>query len=61
MDVGMEQCKVYPCVFGEMKDDEVTLILSVHVNGIVVEGKKADGDRLFSVLSDKFPMTTKGN
>lgn len=33
----MEQCNADPCVFREVKDDKVTLILSVHVDDIVVE------------------------
>lgn len=49
-----------PCVFREIADDEVTLILSVHIDDMVVARKDADCNMLFDALSRNFPMDKQG-
>lgn len=47
----MEQHITEPCVFREIVDDKGTLILSVHVDEIIVTGKETDCNRRFDALS----------
>ena len=56
----MEQCKADPCVFRRIVDGVVVLILVVHVDDILVGGKKDACDELHSILNQKFPTTNLG-
>lgn len=48
------------CLFRENVDDEVTLIRSVHMDGMVVTGQEADYNRLLDVPSGKVSMCNRG-
>ena len=58
--VGMEQCKADSCVFRLRIDGETTMILSVHVDDIIVAGESEVCDVLYASLLQEF-QTTQGN
>ena len=39
-EIGLEQCKAEPCDFRLMAKDEVSLMIGVHVDDIIVSGGK---------------------
>ena len=40
--MGLEQCKAESCVFHRLIDGRVVLMVGVHVDDIIVSGKKDD-------------------
>ena len=50
---GMEQCKVYPCVFRLRKDGETIMILCDHADDIIV-GESEVCDALYASLLQEF-------
>ena len=56
----MEQCKAEPCVFCKIIKNEVSLMVGVHVDDIIVSGEKDLCDEFFSQLKQRFPVKTLG-
>ena len=56
----MEQCKAEPCVFRKIIKNEVSLMVGVHVDDIIVSGEKYLCDEFFSQLKQRFPVKTLG-
>ena len=54
-EIGLEQCKAEPCVFRLMVKDEVSLMVGVHVDDIIVSGGKNTHEKLFAQLKKIFP------
>ena len=50
--IGMEQCKAEPCVFRKIIKNEVSLMVGVHVDNIIVSGDQDLCDEFFSQLSN---------
>ena len=48
--VGLEQCKAEPCVFRLLVKDEVSLMVGVHVDDIIVSGGKDACEEFFAQL-----------
>ena len=48
--IGLERCKAEPCVFKLMVKDEVSLMVGVHVDEIIVSGGKNASDKFFAKL-----------
>ena len=57
--MGMEQCKVDPCVFRLIRDGVVVMIVCVHVDDITVAGESEACDFLSTCLLEEF-QTTEG-
>ena len=56
--IGMEQSKADPCVFRKVVDEEVTLIVCVHVDDLAVTAKSEDTfDALYAQLNEEFPVS----
>ena len=60
-EIGLEQCKAEPCVFRLMVKDEVSLMIGVHVDDIIVSGGKNACEKFFAQLKERFPVKNKGN
>ena len=58
--IGMEQCKAEPCVFRKIIKKEVSLMIGVHVDGIIVSGEQVLCDTFFSQLNQRFPVKNLG-
>ena len=54
--IGMEQCKAEPFVFRKMIKNEVSLMVGVHVDDIIVSGEQDLCDEFFSQLKQRFPV-----
>ena len=52
---GMEQCRADPCVYKNIVEGVVQLILVVHVDDILVSGEKEACDELHHTLNENFP------
>ena len=60
--IGMEQSKADPCVFRQMVDGEVTLILCVHVDDLAVTAKDKDTfDDFYAQLKEEFLVSDMGD
>ena len=60
--ISMEQSKTDPCVFRQMVDGEVTLIVCVHVDDLVVTGKDKDTfDAFYAQLNEAFSVSDMGD
>ena len=59
--IGMEQCKAEPSVFRKIIKNEVSLMVGVHVDDIVVSGEHDLYDEFCSQLKQCFPVKTLGN
>ena len=57
---GMKQCRADPYMYRNIVEGVVELILVVHVNDILVSGKKETCDELHHTLNDNFPFETRG-
>ena len=57
----MEQCKAEPCVFRKITKNDVSLMVAVHVDDIIVSGEQVLCDEFFSQLKQRFPVKTLGN
>ena len=55
--IGMEQCKAEPCVF---RKNEVSLMVGVHVDDIIVSGEQDLCDEFLSQLKQRFPVKNLG-
>ena len=58
--IGMEQCKAEPCVFRKIIKNEVSLMVGVHVDDIIVSGEQDLCDEFFSQLKQRFPVKNLG-
>ena len=56
----MEQCRADPCVYRKIVEGVVKLILVVHVDDIMVSGKKGACDELHHTLNGKSPTEIFG-
>ena len=59
--MGLEQCKVEPCVSRRLIDGRVVLMVGVHFDDIIVSGKKDDCNKFLEELRQRFPVKTKGS
>ena len=57
---GMQQCRADSCVYREIVEEVVKLILVVHVDDILVSGKKEACDELHHALNGNFPTESLG-
>ena len=58
--IGMEQCKAEPCVFRNIIKNEVSLMVGVHVDDIIVSGEQDLCDEFISQLKQQFPVKNLG-
>ena len=58
--VRMEQCKAEPCIFHNMIDNKVSLIVGVHIDDIIVSGEHDMCDEFFDQLRQRFPLKNPG-
>jgi len=57
----MEQSKADPCLFFKVVDGEVTLIVCIYLDDLVVAAKEKEvSDALYSQLLEKFPVNDMG-
>ena len=59
-EIRLEQRKAEPCIFRLMVKDEVSLMVGVHVDDIIVFGGKNACDKFFTKLMDRFPVKNQG-
>ena len=59
-EIGLEQCKAEPCVLRLMVQDEVSLMVGVHVDDITVSGGKNAAEKFFTQLKERFPVKNQG-
>ena len=52
--IGMEQCKAEPCVFGKIIKNEMSLMVGVHVDNVIVSGEQNMCDEFFGQLKQRF-------
>jgi len=57
---GFTQNLADPCIFRLMDGPKVKMILAVHVDDMIIAGKKADCDRLRDSLAKTFPTKNLG-
>ena len=57
---GMEQCRADPCVYRKIMEGVVKLILLVHVDDILVSGKKEACNELHYTLNENSPTENLG-
>ena len=57
---GMEQCMTDPCVFRLIREGEVVLILTVHVDDMAVAGTRVEVDQLLVTLNSDFTSNDLG-
>ncbi|CAM9110405.1 unnamed protein product [Ascophyllum nodosum] len=55
-EIGLEQCKTEPCGFRLMGRNEVSLMIGVHVDDIIVSGGKNACEKFFAQLKERFPV-----
>ena len=58
--IGTEQCQAEPYVFRKIIKNEVSLMVGVHVNDIIVSGEQLLCDEFFSQLKQRFPVKNLG-
>ena len=54
--IGKEQYKAEPCVFRKIVKNEVSLLVGVHVDDIIVSGEQDLCDEFLSQLKQRFPV-----
>ena len=59
-EIVLEQCKAEPCIFRLLVKDEVSLMVGVHVDDIIVSGDKNACDKFFAQLKEQFPVKNQG-
>ena len=59
-EIGLEQCKAEPCVFLQMTENEVSLMIGVHVHDIIVAGEKDVFEKFFVKIKEGFPVKNQG-
>ena len=59
-EIGLEQCKAKPCVFRLMVKDEVSLMVGVHVDDVIVSDGKNACEKFFAQLKERFPVKKQG-
>ena len=59
-EICLEQCKAEPCVFRLMIEYEVSLMGGVHVDDIIVCGRKNACKKFFAQLKQRFPVKNQG-
>ena len=57
---GLEQCKAEPCVFWLMVENEVSLMVGVHLDDIIVSGGNNACENFFAQLKERFPVKNQG-
>ena len=57
---GMEQCRTDPCVYRNIVEGVLELIIVVHVDNTLVSGKNKAYDELHQTLNDNFPTENLG-
>ena len=58
--MGLEQCKVEPCVFRRIANEKVELMDGVHVDDIIVCGEKDACNKFLKQLRQRFPIKYQG-
>ena len=59
---GMDKSKTYPCVFRKVVDEEITLIVCVHVDDLAVTASdKETFDAFNAQLKKEFPVNGMGD
>ena len=59
--IGIEQCKAEPCVFYKIIKNEVSLMVGVHVDDIIVSGEQdIMCDEFLGQLKQRFPVKNLG-
>ena len=58
--VGIEQCEAEPCVFRKIIKSEVSLMVGLHVDDIIVSGEHVLCDEFFNQLKQRFPVKNHG-
>ena len=59
-EIGLEQCKAEPCIFWLVVKDDVSLVVGVHVDDIIVSRGKTACDKFFAQVKGRFPVKTQG-
>ena len=59
-ELQMEQCKAEPCVFRKKVGDEISLIVGVHVDDIIVSGEHDVRNQFFKQFRGRFPVKNQG-
>ena len=57
---GFEQCKTDPCIFRNIVDGIVVMIIGVYVDDLLVEGSQDDCESFLLSLNKKFPANDLG-
>ena len=57
---GFEQCKADPCIFRNVVDGVVVMIVGVYVDDLLVGGSEEDCESLLASLNKKFPTNDLG-
>ena len=57
---GFEQCKADPCVFRNIVDGVVVMIVSVYVDDLLIGGSEEDCESLLTSLNKTFPTNNLG-
>ena len=52
-ELQMEQCKDEPCVFRKKVGDEISLVVGVHVDDMIVSGEHDVCDQFFKQLRER--------
>ena len=52
----MQQCKAEPSILRKIIKNEVSLMVGVHVDDIIVSGEQVLCDEFFSQLKQRFPV-----
>ena len=55
-EIGLNQSKAELCVFRLMVKDEVSLMVGVHVDDIIVSGGMSPCEKFFTQLKERFPV-----
>ena len=51
-----EQCKAEPCISRKIFNNKVSLMVGVHVDGIIVSGEQDICDEFFGQLRQRVPV-----
>ena len=54
-EIGLEQCKAEPCLFWLMVEDEVSLMVGIHVDDIIISGGRMRNDKRYTLNSSRHP------
>ena len=58
--IAMDQCKAEPCFFCKITKHEVSLMVKVPVDDIIVSGERDMCDDVFGQLKQRFPVKNLG-